>query len=43
MRAQIMSNPRWNAREMDLTIDDVLQADKIVITNALRGVVPAHF
>jgi len=43
MRAQILSDPRWNAREMDLTIDDVLQADKIVITNALRGVVPAPF
>ena len=43
MRAQILTDPRWNAREMDLTIDDVLQADKIVITNALRGVVPAHF
>ena len=43
MRAQILSDPSWNAREMDLTIDDVLQADKIVITNALRGVVPAHF
>ena len=42
MRAQILGDPSWNAREANLTIEDVLMADKIVITNALRGAVPAH-
>ena len=43
MRAQILADPSWNAREANLTIEDVLMADKIVITNALRGAVSAHF
>jgi len=43
MRAQLLGDPSWNAREANLTIEDVLLADKIVITNALRGAVPAHF
>jgi len=43
MRAQLLGDPSWNAREANLTIEDILLADKIVITNALRGAVPAHF
>jgi para-aminobenzoate synthetase/4-amino-4-deoxychorismate lyase len=43
MRNQILSDPIWKAREANLTIDDVVIADEIILTNALRGVISAHF
>lgn len=42
MRATVLSDPSWNAREANLTIEDVLMASKLMVTNALRGPMPAH-
>lgn len=41
MRSTLLNDLRWNAREADLTIDDVLMASKLMVTNALRGTMPA--
>ena len=43
MRAALLSNPPMNAREANLTIKDVSMADEIILSNALRGAVKAHF
>jgi len=43
MRAHILKDPIWNAHEADLTITDVSMADKIMVSNALRGPLQAHF
>lgn len=43
MRSQILHDPAWNAREANLTIDDVVMADEIILTNALRSIISAHF
>ena len=43
MREHILNDPTWNAHEANLTIEDVAMADKIVISNALRGPRRAHF
>lgn len=43
MRATMLADPNLNAREANLTINDVLMADEIILTNALRGVIKAHF
>jgi para-aminobenzoate synthetase/4-amino-4-deoxychorismate lyase len=32
-----------NAREANLTIKDVSMAEEIILTNALRGAIKAHF
>jgi para-aminobenzoate synthetase/4-amino-4-deoxychorismate lyase len=32
-----------NAREADLTIKDVSMANEIILSNALRGAIKAHF
>lgn len=41
MRAQLLRDPVWAARERELTLDDLRRAQKIVVCNALRGVMPA--
>jgi para-aminobenzoate synthetase/4-amino-4-deoxychorismate lyase len=43
MRASILTNPQWNARETNLTIKEILNAKEIMLSNALRGPIPAHF
>ena len=43
MREHILNDPTWNAHEANFTIEDVSMADKIVISNALRGPLRAHF
>jgi len=43
MRAALLADPSMNAREANLTINDVSMADKIILSNALRGAVKAHF
>jgi para-aminobenzoate synthetase/4-amino-4-deoxychorismate lyase len=43
MRASLLDNPYMNAREANLTIQDVMEADEIILSNALRGAIKAHF
>ena len=43
MRATLLADPHFNAREANLTINDVSMADEIILTNALRGPIKAHF
>ena len=43
MRSIILNNPQWNAHEVDLTIDDIQNAKEIMLSNAIRGLIPAHF
>ena len=43
MRSIILNDPQWNAHEVNLTIDDVRNAKEIMLSNALRGLIPAHF
>lgn len=43
MRSIILDDPKWNAHEANLTIDDVRNAKEIMLSNALRGMIPAHF
>jgi para-aminobenzoate synthetase / 4-amino-4-deoxychorismate lyase len=43
MRATLLADPKLNAREANLTINDVSMADEIILTNALRGSIKAHF
>jgi para-aminobenzoate synthetase/4-amino-4-deoxychorismate lyase len=43
MRATLLGDPKINAREANLTINDVSMADEIILTNALRGAIQAHF
>ncbi len=42
MRSIILDDPTWNAHEANLTIEDVKTAKAIMLTNALRGIIPAH-
>jgi para-aminobenzoate synthetase / 4-amino-4-deoxychorismate lyase len=42
MRSSILSNPNWNAREINLSPDDVLSAEEIIVTNSLRGSITAY-
>ncbi|MES2024522.1 MAG: aminodeoxychorismate synthase component I [Pseudomonadota bacterium] len=41
MRGVLLDDPEWNAQEKILTLDDVRNAEEIVVCNALRGVLPA--
>lgn len=41
MRGVLLDDPRWNAREADLTLADLRRADRLVVCNALRGPVDA--
>ena len=43
MRATLLADPKLNAREANLTINDVSMADEIILSNALRGLIKAHF
>jgi para-aminobenzoate synthetase/4-amino-4-deoxychorismate lyase len=43
MRANLLADPLMNAREANLTIKDVSMAEEIILTNALRGAIKAHF
>ena len=43
MRAALLADPTMNAREANLTIADVSMADEIILCNALRGAIQAHF
>ena len=43
MRSIILNDPKWNAHEANLTIDDVRNAKEIMLSNALRGSIPAPF
>ena len=42
MRATLLADPAWRARERVLTLDDLFRADDIVVCNALRGAVAAR-
>jgi len=41
MRALLLADPAWNARERRLTLDDLRAAQEIVVCNALRGALRA--
>jgi len=43
MRAALLADPSMNAREANLTINDVSMAEEIILSNALRGAIKAHF
>lgn len=43
MRATLLADPSMNAREANLTIKDVSIAEEIMLSNALRGAMKAHF
>jgi para-aminobenzoate synthetase/4-amino-4-deoxychorismate lyase len=43
MRSIILNDPQLNAHEVNLTIDDIQNAKEIMLSNALRGLIPAHF
>jgi para-aminobenzoate synthetase/4-amino-4-deoxychorismate lyase len=43
MRKALLTDPAINAREANLTIQDVLMAKEIMLSNALRGTIKAHF
>ncbi len=43
MRASLLADSKFNAREANLTINDVSMADEIMLSNALRGAIKAHF
>ena len=43
MRAALLADPSMNAREASLTTNDVSMADEIMLSNALRGTIKAHF
>ena len=41
MRSVLLDDPTWNAQERNVTLDDLRQAEDIVVCSALRGVLPA--
>lgn len=43
MRSIVLNNPTWNAHEANLTIEELRNAKEIMLSNALRGLIPAHF
>ncbi|QKM64860.1 bifunctional aminodeoxychorismate synthase component I/aminodeoxychorismate lyase [Polynucleobacter tropicus] len=43
MRKALLADPSINAREANLTIQDILMAKEIMLSNALRGAIKAHF
>ena len=42
MRAAVLDDAEWSAREQALRVEDLLRAERIVLTNALRGVLEAR-
>ena len=43
MRSALLADPSLNVREANLTIKDVSGAEEIMLSNALRGAIKAHF
>jgi para-aminobenzoate synthetase/4-amino-4-deoxychorismate lyase len=43
MRSIILNDPKWNAYEANLSIDELRNAKEIMLSNALRGLIPAYF
>ena len=43
MRGALLTDPSLNAREANLSIQDILMAKEIMLSNALRGAIKAHF
>jgi len=43
MRSVILNDPTWQAREANLSVADVMSAEEIMLSNALRGLMPAYF
>ncbi|MFZ6845733.1 aminodeoxychorismate synthase component I [Undibacterium sp. RuTC16W] len=41
MRAVLLDDPQWQASEAHLCIDDVRDAEALILCNSLRGVMPA--
>ena len=41
MRAALLEDPGWQVREVHLTLTDLRRAERIVLTNALRGAIDA--
>jgi para-aminobenzoate synthetase/4-amino-4-deoxychorismate lyase len=41
MRGDLLKDPIWNAVEAPLSVEDLRDAEEIVVCNALRGVLPA--
>jgi para-aminobenzoate synthetase/4-amino-4-deoxychorismate lyase len=41
MRTVLLADPAWNASERRLNLDDLRNAEEIIVCNALRGVLPA--
>ena len=42
MRAAVLDDAEWSAREQALRVEDLFRAERIVLTNALRGVLEAR-
>ena len=42
MRAAVLDDAEWSAREQVLRVEDLFRAERIVLTNALRGVLEAR-
>ncbi len=42
MRGLILDDPAWGAREAPLTLADLRRADRLLVTNALRGPIEAR-
>jgi para-aminobenzoate synthetase/4-amino-4-deoxychorismate lyase len=42
MRGLILEDPAWGARETPLTLADLRRADRLLVTNALRGPIEAR-
>ncbi|MFN3988006.1 MAG: chorismate-binding protein [Rhodocyclaceae bacterium] len=42
MRSALMDDPAWAVQEAPLTLDDLRRAERIVVTNALRGALDAR-
>jgi para-aminobenzoate synthetase / 4-amino-4-deoxychorismate lyase len=41
MRQSLLDDPQWNAHQAMLTVADLVDADRILVCNALRGALPA--
>ena len=41
MRQSLLDDPQWNAHQASITAADLMDADRILVCNALRGAVPS--
>jgi para-aminobenzoate synthetase/4-amino-4-deoxychorismate lyase len=41
MRQSLLDDPQWNTNEASITAADLVDADRILVCNALRGALPA--